>query len=105
MYIHYKKFCLGILLCLMTNVSYAHVGYQDAKAVNTQGHIQIVALKRAEAPFMITTLGHRMHKAYALVNRYSYVKVNNEYSNTYPKASARVMTIRPFINYQGSRAY
>lgn len=105
MHIQCKKLCLGVLLCIMANVSYAHVGYKQAQPSQNQGVIKVVALKRAEAPFLMTTLGHRMHKTYSMVNRYSYVSVNNTYSNIYPEASARVNTVRPFINYQGSRAY
>lgn len=105
MCIPYKKLCLGVLLCIIANVSYAHVGYQSSQSLNKEGKIKVVALKRVEAPFLITTYGHRMHKTYSLVNRYSYVSLINNYSDIYPKASARVNTVRPFINYQGSRAY
>lgn len=101
MRIQYKSLCLGVLLSIMANISYAHGDYQNKVTENT---IKIVALKRAEAPFLITTYGHRMHKAYSLVNRYSYVSVNNSF-NTYPDASARVNTVRPFIDYRGSRSY
>lgn len=105
MHIQYHKLCLGIFLSIIVNVSYAHVGYKNVQNANPQGTIKIVALKRAEAPFLVTTLGHRMHKSYTLMNRYSYVSINNNYNEIYPEASARVNMVRPFINYQGSRAY
>lgn len=102
MRIQYKNLCLGIFLCLLTNLSYAHVEYQNKVPDNA---IKIVALKRAEAPFLITTYGHRMHKTYSLVNRYSYVSVDSSYDKAYPEASAHVYMTRPFIDYRGSRRY
>lgn len=100
-----SKAILGLVCCLVLNTSYAHVNPQKAQVNSTPGKIQLVALKRADAPYLVTTLGHRSFKRYQVINQYSYVRLDRSYHPGHTVASYTVNTVRPFIDYQGSRAY
>lgn len=107
MYRFIKSTALGIILCVLTPYSYAQT------ATYHEGKIKVVALKRAEMPFVTSSLGHRHYPRYYMVNRFSYINVDakpeiiaRSQGSAHNYAGApQIMTIRPFLDYQGSRSY
>lgn len=104
-----KLFLVFFMWGSISSAVFAHVGGQALQkqevAQKPQASIKLVALKRVNAPYLVTTLGHRMLKSYSLVNRYRYVSLTNQYKHVYSDELTYANTVRPFINYQGSRAY